>query len=94
MILAVTKRWHLWRFRAAKWMLERVVLKVWGYLDRVVKEASKDANDQHDKARLRLEVCKRCPAFNHKTMRCNDCGCFMPAKVQLNGAKCPQGRWD
>ena len=93
MILAVTKRWHLWRYRAAKWALARMVMPAWKYLDAVVKAAAGQANDQHDKARLRLEICKRCPAFDPKLHRCRDCGCFMPAKTQLDGAKCPQGRW-
>lgn len=93
MILAVSKRWHLWRYRFAKWLLARAVMPAWTKLDAIVKAAGQAANDQHDKARLRLEVCKRCPAFDAKLQRCRDCGCFMPAKTQLPGAKCPQGRW-
>lgn len=93
MILAVSKRWHLWRHRAAKWLLQRVVVPAWTRLDAIVRQAGAEANDQHDKARLRLEVCKRCPAFDARLHRCKDCGCFMPAKVQIAGANCPQKRW-
>jgi len=92
-MLAITKRWHVARFRFAKWALAKVVIPIWTKLDAVVKAAATAANDQHDKARMRLEVCKRCPAFTSLN-RCKECGCFMPAKVQLPNAKCPQGRWD
>ena len=93
MILAVTKRWHLWRYHFARWALARVVVPVWTRLDVIVKQAAGKANDQHDKARLRMEICKRCPAFDATLMRCRDCGCFMPAKTQIEKAECPQGRW-
>lgn len=93
MILAVSKRWHLWRYRLARWALARVVTPAWARLDAIVKQAAGQANDQHDKARLRMEICKRCPAFDQTLRRCRDCGCFMPAKVQIDAAKCPQGRW-
>lgn len=93
MILAVSKRWHLWRYRVAKWLLGRVVVPTWTKLNAIIKQDAQKANDQHDKARLRMEICKRCPMFDATLKRCKDCGCFMPAKVQLPDAKCPQGRW-
>lgn len=93
MILAISKRWHVWRYRAARWLLARVVGPAWERLNDVVKNAAQEANEQHDKARLRLEICKRCPMYDHVLKRCRECGCFMPAKVQLPKAKCPQGRW-
>lgn len=93
MILFISKRWHIWRYRVAKWALSKIVVPLWTWLDGVMKAGGAKANDQHDKARMRLEVCKRCPAFNPTTQRCKDCGCFMPAKVQIEKAKCPQGRW-
>lgn len=88
-MLFLTKRFHLWRHRLARWLLLRLV----PMLDRMARTSGAIANEQHDKARLRLEVCKRCPAFDAKLQRCRDCGCFMPAKVQLDKATCPQARW-
>ena len=96
MILAIIKRWHLWRYRAAKWLLGRVIAPAWARLDAIIKADAMAANDQHDKARLRMEVCKRCPLLT-KAGFCDakqgGCGCFMPAKVQLPDAKCPKDRW-
>lgn len=77
---------------AARWLLNKAVLPLATYLNKVALAASKQAKDQHDKARLRLDICKRCPAYT-KFNTCKECGCYMPAKVQLKGATCPQGRW-
>lgn len=93
MILAFSRRWHLWRYLAVTWLLEKVLAPAVAKLSEIARSAGTSANDQHDRARMRLEVCKRCPAFDAKMKRCRDCGCFMPAKVQLRNAKCPQGRW-
>lgn len=93
MILVFSKRWHLWRNRGARWLLTRVVVPLHVWLESAVKASAARANDQHDKARLRMEICKRCPAFDQTLRRCRDCGCFMPAKVQIDVAMCPQGRW-
>ena len=91
-LLFVSKRWHLWRHRFAKWLLVRAVNPLALRLGMIVRESGTEANAMHDKARMRLEVCKRCPSFTDM-QRCKDCGCFMPAKVQLAGATCPQKRW-
>ena len=91
-LLFVSKRWHLWRYRAAKWLLSEVVIPMWTRLDKIVKAAGTAANAQHDKARMRLEVCKRCPLFSELST-CNACNCYMPAKVQIDTATCPQKRW-
>jgi hypothetical protein len=93
MILAITKRWHWWTHRAAGWMLRHVLLPLVKRLEDVARSSGNLANQQHDKARLRMEICKRCPAFDATLRRCRDCGCFMPAKTQLPAARCPQGRW-
>jgi len=90
-LLFVSKRWHLWRYRAARWLLQRLT-PLQSRLSTVVHTSGKEANALNDKARMRLEVCKRCPAFT-SLQTCNKCGCFMPAKVQLAGATCPQKRW-
>lgn len=96
MILAITKRWHLWRHRAASWLLYKVVTPLARRLDASMRRDGQKANDQHDKARLRMEVCKRCPLLTEAQF-CDrskgGCGCYMPAKVQVGVAKCPQGRW-
>lgn len=91
-LLFLAKRWHLWRHRFAKWLLVRAVNPLALRLGMIVRESGTEANAMHDKARMRLEVCKRCPSFTDM-QRCKDCGCFMPAKVQLAGATCPQKRW-
>jgi hypothetical protein len=39
----------------------------------------------------RLNECLKCPYF--VDTRCQKCGCFMRAKVKLETAKCPDGRW-
>lgn len=95
MILAVSKRWHLWRHHVARWLLARVVDPASTWLYDVVKSSAALANDQHDKARLRLEICKRCPVFDAGWCRRDrgGCGCKMPVKVQIPEATCPQGRW-
>ena len=41
----------------------------------------------------RLKICKQCADFFHPTTTCKLCGCFMIAKVRLNGAQCPVRKW-
>ena len=95
MILAVSKRWNLYRYLVARWLLQRVA-RIAARLDAIARTSGVAANDQHDKARLRLEVCKRCPVLTDKGFCSREkggCGCYMPAKVQKPSATCPQGRW-
>lgn len=40
----------------------------------------------------RLDMCNECPELM-ATKQCRKCGCFMPAKVQLEHAVCPLGKW-
>lgn len=40
----------------------------------------------------RFAICKECPELLI-SKQCNQCGCFMPAKVKLLHAQCPKGLW-
>jgi hypothetical protein len=42
--------------------------------------------------KARLATCKTCPEFS-MVHTCNKCGCLMPIKVMLTGAKCPLDKW-
>jgi hypothetical protein len=42
----------------------------------------------------RIALCGRCVHLIPKVNVCKKCGCFMPAKTRLTGAKCPIGKWD
>lgn len=47
-----------------------------------------------DLAANRLSVCESCDRFlKSTTKQCLECGCIMPLKVRLQGAKCPLGKW-
>lgn len=91
-LLFLAKRWHLWRHRFAKWALVRIVNPLGLRLGRMVQESGKQANAFNSKASQRMAVCVRCPLFT-AMKTCNACGCFMPAKVQIDAATCPQKRW-
>ena len=41
----------------------------------------------------RYDICKTCDLFNRILLICNSCGCFMPAKIKLVNADCPEGKW-
>lgn len=41
----------------------------------------------------RKELCRACPHLT-KLLRCDICGCFMPAKTKMAAAFCPQGKWN
>ena len=94
-LLFLAKRWHLWRHRFAKWLLVRAVNPLALRLGTIVRESGTEANALHDKARMRYEVCLRCPLRNPDTDRCSGqtCGCPMRRLVQLDTATCPQKRW-
>lgn len=40
----------------------------------------------------RIDTCKSCDKLS-KLNFCELCGCFMPAKVRLKTATCPEGKW-
>jgi hypothetical protein len=44
------------------------------------------------KSMTRFATCVGCPEFL-PTKQCRKCGCFMPAKVKLEHAFCPLGKW-
>lgn len=94
-LLFLAKRWHLWRHRFAKWALARVVNPLALRLTGMAGTSGTEANKLHSKAHLRMEVCKRCPVFNAGwcDRSKGGCGCYMPAKVQIDSAICPQKRW-
>lgn len=45
-----------------------------------------------DVANHRLTICSECPNLLF-TKQCKKCGCFMPAKVKLKNAHCPEALW-
>lgn len=44
-------------------------------------------------AKERMDLCKACEFFDHNSARCRKCGCFMNAKVHMETAACPIGKW-
>lgn len=41
----------------------------------------------------RYEICKSCDRFNNILKICKECGCFMPAKIKIELARCPLDKW-
>lgn len=41
----------------------------------------------------RYDICLSCPELIDLTKQCKKCGCFMQAKVKLEQATCPIGKW-
>lgn len=41
----------------------------------------------------RYKICTSCSNFLQTTNQCRLCGCFMKAKTNLKGAKCPIMKW-
>jgi hypothetical protein len=48
---------------------------------------------RRDMAEQRYTQCLDCPHFRRKIDQCSKCGCYMPAKVWLAWAECPEGKW-
>ena len=44
--------------------------------------------------KVRYRTCQLCPYFDQEKKLCDDCGCFMPIKVQFKKYACPQGKWE
>ena len=44
-------------------------------------------------AKGRMDVCLECPELIGLTKQCKKCGCIMIAKVRLEAATCPIGKW-
>jgi hypothetical protein len=41
----------------------------------------------------KLEICRKCEHFIKPTQQCGKCWCFMPAKVLMPSADCPENKW-
>ena len=54
------------------------------FLRRFVPEDVKD---------LRMDICKVCPSWEHRSNRCTECGCQMKVKVSLSSSECPLKKW-
>lgn len=52
---------------------------------------TKRSSEELEKSRI--EICKACPELIKLTTQCKKCGCVMSAKVKLEAAKCPIGKW-
>lgn len=59
-------------------------------LDLVNKNAPRASKED---AERRYSICKSCPELIKVTSQCKKCGCFMKAKVHLEKATCPLGKW-
>jgi len=44
-------------------------------------------------AKIRYRTCKLCPMFDPGLKLCDQCGCFMPIKVQFKIFSCPLNKW-
>jgi hypothetical protein len=41
----------------------------------------------------RLEICRGCDYFNHRTFRCTRCKCRLQYKAGIASTNCPIGKW-
>ena len=41
----------------------------------------------------RYNICKKCDHFLKPFKGCDQCGCFIPAKIQFAVNKCPVDKW-
>jgi predicted Zn-ribbon and HTH transcriptional regulator len=48
----------------------------------------------HPEVARRIALCGRCVHLIPNINVCKKCGCFMPAKTRLSGARCPIGKWE
>jgi len=62
-------------------------VKPWDFLNPNTEYSSEQESEE------RYSLCKACPKFNAGVKTCQECGCFMPAKVRLKLATCPIGKW-
>ena len=46
-----------------------------------------------ERQQVRKEICESCEHKIKITNVCGKCGCFLPAKITLAPAGCPDGRW-
>ena len=52
---------------------------------------TKRSSEELEKSRI--DICQACPELIKLTTQCKKCGCIMSAKVKLEAAKCPIGKW-
>lgn len=71
------------------WGMRRTVA-LYRALERAQKRM-KATKTEEALAQARLAACRVCP-FKRGDL-CSKCGCYMPAKVYIRQAKCPQGNW-
>lgn len=41
----------------------------------------------------RLDICKACDKYNKSASMCKVCKCYIPWKIPLPAAVCPEGKW-
>jgi hypothetical protein len=73
-------------------ILAKILPPVGNALIATQRKAATTANALSNKASMRLSVCKQCPMYTSRST-CKSCGCYMPVKVQVESASCPEGRW-
>jgi len=56
-----------------------------------IQDLSETEGSTVSTAKLRMDICKSCPELSWYF--CNNCGCYMPFKTRLRGAKCPINKW-
>ena len=49
--------------------------------------------DNGNISKIRYRTCKLCPMFDPALKVCDECGCFMPIKVQFKIFTCPLDKW-
>lgn len=57
-----------------------------------MKAWSKTGFKKHKYSEKRLNICNSCDFFKNKKT-CLLCGCYMPTKTKIEGAKCPINKW-
>lgn len=81
------------------WIRTKWVLKLWHLLGRTENRLRNVDAEMVALAKVRMVACSVCPFFRkeregvYPAKTCRKCGCFMPAKVWLKNAKCPDGKW-
>lgn len=68
-----------------------------------------NAEDLTPQQQQRAEICAACPLKRYsrsiaifdggdikeiKGMVCNECSCYLPAKIRVNSEECPKGKWN
>lgn len=94
--LPLTAWWRPRMARMARALRLRGLAPLMHALARLERDSAAAAHAANDLARLRYEVCRTCPLLTPTGLcdrRRGGCGCYMPVKVRLSGAKCPQGKW-